>query len=1055
MLLRNPILAGIFLRLRPSAVIDAPHTEYQIFDAFWERIAINAQPTDYGSILALADKICQARAHPLPRSKSIDAGVSEPTLERLVASGWVTTGATGEIGFTHDRLLNWATAKSLAQRFESGEVSSDQLADILVGEDGDRTLFDSYLGYVPMDVLWQLTADPLRAKDLSPIVVRLEQHARNYGEAIYGELLPTLGQRAIPILRQRLDEIVADATDDIRVGHIAQGFAALARQAAVELDTQLESLLRSSVRDKQNVALVALAAAPMPNLLDLVWGLHRHRTASLNDNAYPNRYGDYETSFSAMRAAVVLDPAWLSQRIRASATDPQFPSELAYLLCAMDYANAPAIWRDVGDVLMETVPREKPRCLIQCIARFRDRDQLDFVIGNLSRPQDFAAGSSLTALAILDPDAALDHLADVADVDRYVSRNQWLPVLLRADAKLTRRRILDLAEAFGDSNSIVDLFWERPHEIDEPLLLAILRDLKGRLRTRLDERPAGEVAWAGRILDFLSRVSNPQLLPLFEHEAGGELERLIVKLACGRLDSNSRTRDTMRDSAHVVLKFIGGEGAVTLLSRELDSEYYWIRHSGLNWAALHPGDRGIRDRLFGLATRPGNVADESSEDRLERMQAVRLLTVQGADAAMVEAIEFIGPNGIPLDLPQLRPGSTRIPRQLTAHARQILGAADSRNDELLVALIVANLSNDREFVSTVLSVLRNADADSLAARFACIALDSLGDNSDSFAGLADRLLRSSSNSSVALRSLVRIGEQGRHFIADWLTDPGSSPPDGATENEAISALYSDPRTKLRAVHVAADRCARTQPFYDAPFDIAAEFPDSKIRENVRRAAFEVESISPNRRLLAIEGLAKFDMGGAIAACNPFLQSFPRSTSRLCRLLVRIAPSEAVHLLMQMAAATEQERVRNAIGRELRKLEPERVSTELVGCFAGLAPERLKAAQLAAWIPHPTVHAALVNSASTDGVPEVRKAASDALEAHDREARVVDLLDAFPSAARGRQWSLLLAMLHAGDAHLLSDPDDALCLGHVLSSDSHAPFRYHANQVLRRRRDKEP
>ena len=721
----------------------------------------------------------------------------------------------------------------------------------------------------------------------------------------------------------------------------------------------------------------------------------------------------------------------------------------------MDHADAPAIWRDVRRVLMEQVPREKPRSLIQCVARFRDRGQLDFVIGNLSNRQDYAAGSSLSALAVLDPDAALDHLADVDDFDRYLSRNQWLPVLLRADPNLTRRRILELAKAAGDCKPIVDLFWERPHEIDEPSLLVILRDLEGRLRTRLDEPLAGEAAWAGRTLEFLARVSSPQLLPLFEREAGGELVRLIVTLACGRLNSNSRTRDTLRDSAHVVLRFIGGEGAVTLLSRELDSEHYWVRHSGLNWAALHPGDRGIRDRLFGLATRAANVADESSEDRLERMQAIRLLTVQGADAAMVGAIEFIGPNGIPHDLPWLRPGSARIPRQHTTHAREVLGAADPQNDELLVALIVAAVSNDREFVPTVLSVLRHSDADSLVARFACIALNSLGDASDAFAGLADRLLRSSSNSSLGLRSLARIGERGRHFIADWLIDLGISAPDGATENEAIRALYSDPRTKLRAVQAAVDRCGRPRPFYDAPFDIAAESPDSEIREHVRRAAFEVESISPNRRLVAIEGLAKFDIGGAIAACNPFLRSYPRSASRLCRLLVRIAPSEALHVLMSMAAATEQDRVRNAIGRALRRVEPERVSTELVGRLAGLAPDRLKAAQLAAWIPLPAVHTALAHSASADSVHEVRIAASAALEAHDREARVVELLDAFPSAARDRQWSLLLAMLHAGDAHLLSDPDDALWLGHVLSSDSHAAFRHHANQVLRQRRDKEP
>ena len=95
LLLRKPILAGVFLRLRPSPNTDAPDTEYQVFDSFWRRIAINAKHADFGSVLSLADKICDAQVHPLPRRTAIDAGVSETTLERLVASGWIATGADG------------------------------------------------------------------------------------------------------------------------------------------------------------------------------------------------------------------------------------------------------------------------------------------------------------------------------------------------------------------------------------------------------------------------------------------------------------------------------------------------------------------------------------------------------------------------------------------------------------------------------------------------------------------------------------------------------------------------------------------------------------------------------------------------------------------------------------------------------------------------------------------------------------------------------------------------------------------------------------------------
>ena len=823
----------------------------------------------------------------------------------------------------------------------------------------------------------------------------------------------------------------------------------------MDLESQLGPLLRSRSRDKQNVALAALAAVPVPHLLDHVWRLHRDRTALLRDDTHPFRHADYEASFSAMRAAVALDPTWLSERIGASASDARSAPDLAYLLCAMDHADAPGIWANLGHVLMENVPREKPRSLIQCIARFRDRGRRDFVIGNLPNRRDFAAGASLAGLAVLDPEAALEHLEDVDAADRYLSRNQWLPILLRANPNLTRQRILELAQADGDSTQIVNLFWERAHEIDEPLLLAVLRDLERQCRELLDEGVAAEVNRAGRSLEFLARVSNPHLLHVFEREAGGKLERLIVTLASGRLQSNSRIRDHIRDAAHVVLTFMGGQGDVMLLARELDSEHYWVRYSGLTWGARHARAQRIRRRLLGLAARTANVADGLSDDRLEPMLAIRLLAAGGADAAMVRAIEVIGPSGIPRDLPRLRPRSTRISRRQTAHARHVLGTTNPQEHDLLLALIVASVSNDTDFVPTVLSVLRNADADGRVARFACIALNALGDDSDAFAEVADRLLRSSSNSSLGFHSLARMGERGQDIVADWLADLGSSAHDGETVAKAIRVLHSHPRAKLRAVEAAVEHYGRAGPFDDALFDIVAESPDCEIRERVHDAAFDVESISPSRSLLAIEGLAKFDMGGAIAACKRFLRSYPRSAAPLCHLLTRIARSEALHVLMEAATATKEERVRNAIGRSLRRLEPERVSTELVDRLAGPMPDRLKAAQLAAWVPLPTVQSALAHSASVDGVPEVRAAAGAALEAHDREAHVLGLLAAFPSAPRDRQWSLLLALLHVGDAHLLSDPDDPLWLGHVLSSDSLAPMRHHAEQALRRRRDKEP
>jgi hypothetical protein len=53
-----------------------------------------------------------------------------------------------------------------------------------------------------MDMLWLLAEDEKNREGLGELVGLLEDREYgNYGEALYEELLPTLGQRGIPILR--------------------------------------------------------------------------------------------------------------------------------------------------------------------------------------------------------------------------------------------------------------------------------------------------------------------------------------------------------------------------------------------------------------------------------------------------------------------------------------------------------------------------------------------------------------------------------------------------------------------------------------------------------------------------------------------------------------------------------------------------------------------------------------------------------------------------------------------------------------------------------------
>ena len=119
-----------------------------------------------------------------------------------------------------------------------------------------------------------------------------------------------------------------------------------------------------------------------------------------------------------------------------------------------------------------------------------------------------------------------------------------------------------------------------------------------------------------------------------------------------------------------------------------------------------------------------------------------------------------------------------------------------------------------------------------------------------------------------------------------------------------------------------------------------------------------------------------------------------------------------------------------------------------------ASERKLAAELAGWVPTPALSDGLRKLAEQDSAIEVRMAALSALDRHRHEANVHSLLSEFSAARRERRWSLLIAILEAGDPHLLTDPEDSLWLGNILSGDVPAAFKDHANWVLRQRKQRE-
>ena len=1055
-LLRRPILAGLFLELPYESIRNAPSSEYEILDQFWTRIDSKGKPGDKGIVTALAVHLADGGTYPLERTMWPEIGLSDAdALMRIEATGWIRATEAGDVAFAHDRLLNWAVAVSFVNRFARGDLSVADLG-AFEGPQQDRrphVRMDS----VPMDVLWLLAARRESCQTLCQLVRRWEDRyeSRNHVEALYVHLLPTLGRHAVPILLERLNDITAQSDGDGRVRLIARAFEALAQQENVPLQEAIGTLLRTSSPERQNVGLAAVTAAPDADHLDRLWDLHVQRVDALVEDRSASRYANYQASFRALSTGIELVPAWLRDRILEAHPQRDRISELAYLLNAMEHPDASVIWDEAADTLMANVPTDTPRSLLYCIERFQDRDKLDFVIQHLSYSTDFANGAALVALSSLDAQMALDRLAEAGDAERYMFRNQWLPLLLGAQPGQTRRRILALAEAEPKERRlrfIVDLFWERPDQVDAAMLRFLLRILATDLRNYLYGSPTKSQTWLYHPLDFLGRVTRRDLLSVFEAEAGGELEAMIATVACSRLDTTSNVLDTIREHARRVLILIGGEGITTLISQELDSPHFWVRSCGLTWASLSQGHATV-ERLTALASRPvpddadGNLAKHYGQ---ELYRSTKALAALGADAELVDILETSGFVKVPHDLAQLRAHRGPMPKALSVNALQVLGSTDASEDSLLSAVTIAWLSGDVDLIPSVRAVLGRVNREGRVAGHACIALRSLGDTSDEFLRLARDLLETTANARWGLQSLVSMGGPGFTLLASWLQSHPSPRRDGL-DAEVIRVLYDNPKTRNLSVEVAAARCQGEHSLFDKVCDIAAEAGDAALRERILDEAFSAYSFLTAQPLVAIGALAKFDVSRAVEAIELAFHVHPGVEQELCHLLIRIAPETAAQLLVESVLSVERESFRAAVGRALRRLDSGVVSSLIMARMSGSKTERRVAAELAGWVPAAALSDGLRKIAEQDSAIEARRAALSALDRHRQEANVRTLLSDFSAAPRERRWSLMVAILETGDPHLLTDPEDSLWLGNILSGDVPTAFKDHANWVLRQRK----
>ena len=272
---------------------------------------------------------------------------------------------------------------------------------------------------------------------------------------------------------------------------------------------------------------------------------------------------------------------------------------------------------------------------------------------------------------------------------------------------------------------------------------------------------------------------------------------------------------------------------------------------------------------------------------------------------------------------------------------------------------------------------------------------------------------------------------------------------------AIRALHGRTKGRSAAVDAAAEQCLRDRVFLQPLYEIAGESHDAAVRVKILEKAYSEGSPMVREPLDAIRGLAKFDADRAEEAIELAISNGPKIERELCRLLVQVAPESVVDKLIDVAVASERESLADAAGRALRRADSKAAILGVRMRLGGSERERNIACKVAGWLPYTEIADAIECAADRESSITVRRAALEALYRHREEEAIGELFSEFEAEkSTARRWAFFVAIVNTADPHLLSDREDSLWLGRILTKDVPYAFEHYAEHEIKRRKREE-
>lgn len=1005
--LRLPLLASLYAHLAETNEWLPAH-EYELYDRLWQNLLTGEQgnfPSDAAGLQSACLSFLSDGRYPWAPDQFGSSAERDARLMRLVKSGWLRPVRLGYYGVPHDRLLNWATATALVEELRSGRSTADTLCLRLVELSGRSHPQGQRLGYVSMDVLWQLLAPGNEGLAAAEKVVLALEATELGAETLYEDLLPTLGARGVPVAFWRLR--ASASADNLTANQLVRGLASVGHPAVLE---QAVRDLNDPSPHVRRVAARLLAQTPTADALPGLWRLHCEQAADpapfLQEWEQMRRYAVGQETMAALRAGLPMNPSWLSAAIRSADPSREPVHDLAYLLAGLPDAGTQ--WQEQKGLLLSKVSPSRERCLAMNILAHRDTTELDWLERRVPETADLLGAVAMRALAHLDPDRALRNLDRLPQDDLYSTRDWTLGELLQRRPEECCAWLLERLRRESDPWNFAHCLQGLENRISAPVLEFLLDGLPEVVDKDLESpRDGNRLSALYHPLDQLLGIRRADLLACFRDRRDGPLAQALTRwLAVG---SNVPLHDRMKSKVLDLLARIGGREFSARLTQSIESNDRFERLHAYRLAR-----RQVSPDVLRALERASLSPDLWDGRAIEQGFAATALAAGAEWKAVITYIVQYGAETHDSVTDHGHAG-TRLDDAVMAPAMQAL-EADGMTPGVAVAFA---FGCRREYLPQIRETLR-AEATSPKAVAYVVALRWLEDSDPSSVDAIRNLLI---NDDLAYQAVNALFENASDQALDTLMARAEKGRDASITYD----LLGYPRTRERALRLLGELLgspgqgafmrtlegALSTP--NARDDVKALIRRGDIRDFLHGEALRNEGSSWRlaEKATAIRGLS--EIGDPIAfeaARAALLDTGTPDRWEYPYLLAEIDPDQALRLFLDHAQVESTNGVLWAMSRAMTAAsyeEPLRIA------LLGPAASRRAASRLAARLPPAPWLLEAVAAARDDSDSSVALAADKAATWLRNSCWAEELSKALVvEPDRTHAWTLLEALLHTGD-----------------------------------------